>query len=80
MGYEDIRVTGELDGSVQRAIGMSPWRHETLGELVKDIAVECWAPRLDNLISGQPTRHEVRVDGRTLGVNPISRTAPIVNF
>ncbi len=66
MGYEDIRVTGELNGSVQRAVGMSPRRHETLWELVKDIAVERWVPRLKNLLSAEPTRHEVRVDGRIL--------------
>ena len=45
---------------------MAPSRHEKLGELVKDIAVECWAPRLEYLLSTEPTRHQVRVDGRIL--------------
>jgi alkylmercury lyase len=66
VGYEDIRVTDELDGGVQRAVGVSPRRHETLGELVKDIAVEHWVPRLANLLSAEPTRHQVRVNGRIL--------------
>ncbi len=66
MVYEDIRVTDELDGSVQRAVGMSPRRHETLGELVNDIAVERWVPRLEDLLSAEPTRHQVRVNGRIL--------------
>ena len=66
MGYEDMRVTGELDGSVQRAVGMSPRQHETLGELVQDIAVGRCAPRLENLLSAESTRHQVRVDGQTL--------------
>jgi len=66
VGYKAIRVTGELDGSVQRAIGVSPRRHETLGELVKAIAVEHCVPTPENLLSAEPTRHQVRVDGRIL--------------
>ena len=45
---------------------MPPRRHETLGELVKSIAVERWVQRPENLVSEEPTRHEVRVDGRVL--------------
>lgn len=66
MGYKQIPVEDELSRSVQRAVGMPPRRRETLGELVKGIAAECWVPRAENLISDRPTRHEVRVDGRTL--------------
>jgi len=66
VGYEQIRVTDELSRSVQQAVGMPPRGHKTLGELVKGIATERWAPRPENLISEEPTRHQVRVDGRTL--------------
>ena len=66
MGYEQIRVTDELSSSVQRAVGASPRRLETLGALVKGVVAGCWAPQPDNLISEEPTRHQVRVDGRTL--------------
>jgi alkylmercury lyase len=51
---------------VQRAVGVPPRRHETLGELVKSIAVERWVQRPENLVSEGPTRHEVMVDGRVL--------------
>jgi hypothetical protein len=37
MSYEEIRIAQELSESVQRAVGMHPRRHETLGELVKDV-------------------------------------------
>jgi alkylmercury lyase len=66
VGYEDVRVTAELDGSVQRAAGVSPQRHETLGELVKSIAEERWVQRPENLISEEPTRHDVWLDGQVL--------------
>ena len=51
---------------MQRAVGLSPRNYETLGELVRSIATECWVRDPANLISAEPTRHEVRVDGRTL--------------
>jgi alkylmercury lyase len=66
VGYEQIRVTDELSSSVQRAVGATPQRREKLGELVRSIATDCWAPRRENLISEEPTRHQVRVEGRTL--------------
>ncbi len=66
MGYEQTRLTDELSRSVQRAVGVPPRQHETLGELVKGIAAEHWVQRPENLISEKPTQHEVRVDGRTL--------------
>jgi alkylmercury lyase len=66
VGYEDVRVTAELDGSVQRAGGVSPQHHETLGDLVKCIAEERWVQRPENLISEESTRHDVWLDGRVL--------------
>jgi alkylmercury lyase len=64
--YEQIRVTDELSKDVQRAVGLSPRNYKTLGELVRSIAAECWVQEPANLISEEPTRHEVRVDGQTL--------------
>ena len=66
MSYEQIRVTDELSRRVQQAVGVPPRPHETLGELVKGIAAERWVQEPANLISEEPTRHEVRVDGRVL--------------
>jgi hypothetical protein len=63
MSYEEIQIPQELSESVHRAVGMYPRRHETLGELVKDVAVQRGVRRPENLISEQPTRHEVRVNG-----------------
>jgi hypothetical protein len=37
MSYEEIRIAQGLSESVQRVVGMHPRRHETLGELVKDV-------------------------------------------
>ena len=64
MSYEGVRITEELDESVQRAVRITPRRHETLGELVRDIAAQRGACRPEDLISERPTRHEVRVDGQ----------------
>jgi alkylmercury lyase len=66
VGYEQIHVTSELSKGVRRAVGVSPKKHETLGELVEAIATEQWVRRPENLISEEPTRHEVRMDGRAL--------------
>jgi alkylmercury lyase len=66
MSYEQIRISQELSESVQRAVRMHLRRHETLGELVKDIAAQREVRRPENLISERPTRHEVRVDGEIL--------------
>jgi hypothetical protein len=66
MSYEEIRVTEELSRDVQRSVGVSPRNYETLGELVKAIAAERWVREPANLISAEPTRHEVRVDSRVL--------------
>src|SRR5919112_3647194 len=59
MSYEGIRIPEELDRAVQRAVGITSRRHGTLGELVKDVAAQRGARRPENLISEQPTRHEV---------------------
>ena len=59
-------MTEELSRDVQRSVGVSPRHYETLGELVKGIAAEHWVQEPANLISEEPTRHEVRVDGRVL--------------
>lgn len=64
MSYEEIRITEELSESLQRAVGITPRRHETLGELVKDIAAQRGVRRRENLISERPTRHEVRTNGQ----------------
>src|SRR3954467_242288 len=66
VGYEHTQVTDELNRNVQRAVGVPPRRHETLGELVKSIAPKRGVRRPENLISGEPTRHEVRVDGKVI--------------
>jgi alkylmercury lyase-like protein len=49
---------------VQRAVRITPRRHETLGELVRDVAAQRGVRRPENVISEQPTRHEVRANGR----------------
>jgi alkylmercury lyase len=64
MSYEEIRIPEELERAVQRAVRITPQRHETLGELVRDIAAQRGARRPEDLISDHPTRHEVRVDGQ----------------
>ena len=51
---------------MRRAVGMAPRRHGTLRELAKDVAVQRGVRRPENLISEQPTRHEVRVNGEIL--------------
>ena len=66
MGYEDIRIPEDLDWSVQRAVGVSPESHGTLGGLVEAVAARRGAPRAEDLISRTPTRHEVKVGGETL--------------
>jgi alkylmercury lyase len=64
MSYQEIRIPEELERAVQRAVGITPQRHEMLGELVRDIAAQRGARRPEDLISDHPTRHEVRVDGQ----------------
>jgi hypothetical protein len=66
MSYEEIRIPEELDRAVQRAVGIIPRWHETLGEAVRDIATQRGVRRPENLISATPTRHEVKYNGETL--------------
>lgn len=66
MSYEEIRIPEELSKSVREAVGLSPRRHGTLGELVRAVAAERGAPIPKDLISGKPTRHEVRANVQTL--------------
>jgi 5-methylcytosine-specific restriction endonuclease McrA len=40
MSYQEIRIPEELDRAVQRAVGIIPRWHETLGEAVRDIATQ----------------------------------------
>ena len=53
MGYEQIRVTDELSRSVQRAVGVLPRRHETLGEMVMDVAAERLVQEPANLVTDE---------------------------
>jgi hypothetical protein len=70
VGYEQIHVTDELSESVQRAVRIILARHEARGELVRDIAVQRGALRPEDLISQEPTRHQVRAksEGRSCRV------------
>jgi Arc/MetJ family transcription regulator len=61
-GYEQIRVADELSESVQRAAGVLLQRRETLGELVRTMVAQRGARRPEDLISREPTRHEVKVE------------------
>src|SRR5829696_5130518 len=63
MSYEEIQIQEELASAVQRAVGITLRRHETLGELVRDIAAQRGVRRSEDLISAHPTRHEVRGNG-----------------
>lgn len=66
MGYEDVRIPEDLNRSVQKAVGVSHRNHRTLGELVAAVVTERGAPRPEDLVSGRPTRHEVKVHGEIL--------------
>lgn len=66
MSYRDIRIPEELNRSVQQAVGISPQKHGTLGELVEAVSTGRGAPRPEDLISERPTRHAVRANGETL--------------
>ncbi len=67
MGYEQIRLRPELSRRFREVFGFSSlYKLWTLGDLA--IAYARWkgAPRLEDLISEEPTRHEVRMNGRTV--------------
>jgi hypothetical protein len=57
-----------LSESLQQAVAIAPQRHETLGELVKDMARRA-ALRNEDPVSEQPTRHEAKVNGEILHTN-----------
>jgi alkylmercury lyase len=65
VGYMQIRVTDELCRSVQRASGLPLQQHEKLGELVSIITAQRGICGPEDLISEEPTRHEVRVGGQS---------------
>ncbi len=66
MSYRGIQIPEDLDRSVQRAAGVTPRSHETLGELVEAVVTRRGAPRVEHLVSEKPTRHEVEASGETL--------------
>jgi hypothetical protein len=66
MSYEEIRTPEELSESVREAVGLPPRWHETLGELVTAVSVERGTVRPEDLISGEPTRHEAMVNDQIL--------------
>jgi ArsR family transcriptional regulator, cadmium/lead-responsive transcriptional repressor len=59
VSYEQILVTAELSRSVQWVGGMPIQRREMLGELVRSVAAARVICRPKDLISQEPTRHEV---------------------
>src|ERR671912_2052511 len=66
VGYKQIRVTDDLCRSVQRANGMPLRQHAKLGELVSIMTAQRGVCGPEDLISEEPTRHEVRVGGQSL--------------
>ena len=67
MGYEDVRLRAELSRRFREVFGFSSlYRLWTLGDLATAYARWKGAPRFEDLISKEPTRHEVRVNGQTI--------------
>lgn len=67
MNFAEIPLSAELGDSLRQVFGLpAQARLETLGDLVTAFGRETPRPRVEDLTSDRPTRHEVRVDGRTL--------------
>jgi hypothetical protein len=67
VGYEQISVADEPSESVQQAVRITPGWHEVLGELVRTLEAQRGARRPEDLISQEPTRHQVRVKSEGRG-------------
>lgn len=65
MSHKEIPIPEELSEQVRAAVGLEPHRHETLGELAAAIPTERGAPRVEDLVSENPTCHEVSVQEHT---------------
>ncbi len=63
-GCEQIFVADELSRSARQAGAVPLQRRETLGELMRFMVTQRRACRPEDLISLEPTRHEVRVESK----------------
>lgn len=67
MSFAEVSISRELSESLRQVFGLPAHAGlETLGDLVAVFGRETPRPRVEDLTSERPTRHEVRVDGRTL--------------
>ena len=67
MRYEQIRLRPELSRRFREVFGFSSlYKLWTLGDLAVAYARWTGSPRLEDLISGEPTPHEVRMNGQII--------------